>query len=87
MTTTFEPTASEQVDIQVQPQQITEESDPTRKAISEAVEQSYKNLEILIEKWDLDKIESLEDLMEEVASSRKGLEEVAELIKHRMHTA
>jgi hypothetical protein len=86
MTTNSEPTGNEQVDIQVQPQQIIEE-DPTRKAISEALEQSCRNLEILIEKWDSDSLESLEDLMEELASSRKGLEEIAELIKERMNSA
>jgi hypothetical protein len=86
MTINSEPTGNEQLDIQVQPQQIIEE-DPTRKAISEALEQSCRNLEILIEKWDMDRDKPGADLMEELASSRKGLEEAAELTKERMHSA
>ena len=72
---------------QSRPQQIIEESDPTRKAISEALEQNYRNLEMLIEKWDSDRIESLADLMKELAGSRNGLEEVAELIRGRLNSA
>jgi hypothetical protein len=80
MTTNSEPTVSEQVDIQVQPQQITEE-DPTRKAISEALELIYKNLEITINKWDTLGGVWGSGIFDELARSCRDLEEVAELLK------
>jgi preprotein translocase subunit SecF len=86
MTTNSEPTVSEQVDIQVQPQQITEE-DPTRKAISEALEQSYKNLEFTMNKWDTLGGVWGSGLFDELAKSCKDLEEVAELIKASLDSA
>ena len=88
MTTIPQPeTTDEQVTQNVQPQEVTEESDPTRKAISEALELIYKNLGITIEKWDTLGGAWGSGLFDELARSCKDLEEVAELIKERRDSA
>jgi hypothetical protein len=76
-------TAVEQVTQSVQPQ----ESDPTRKAISEALEQIHKNLEITMNKWDTLGGVRGSGLFDELARSCKDLEAVAELIKERRDSA
>jgi hypothetical protein len=81
MTANSEATTSEQEDDQPQP--VTEE-DPTRKAISEALEQICRNLEITINNWDTLGEEWRAGLLEELASNRRELEEVAERIKERL---
>jgi hypothetical protein len=86
MTVNSEPTTSQQVDIQVQPQHIPED-DPTRKAISEALELIHQNLEITMNKWDTLGGVWGSGLLDELAKSCKDLEEVAELIKERRDSA
>jgi hypothetical protein len=86
MTTDSEPTTSKREDDQSQPQSITEE-DPTRKAISEALEKSCRNLEITINKWDTLEREWRTSLYEELASNRRELEDIAERIKERSSSA
>jgi len=82
-----------QTQSQPEPQLDTEE-DPTRKAITNALEQINKNLETTMNKWDttINKWDTLGGgwgsiLFEELARSCKELEEVAELIKGRMDSA
>ena len=96
MAATPEPTtADEKVDhqpimnlitTQSQPQLDTEE-DPARKAISNALEQIYKNLETTTNKWDTLGGGWGSILFEELARSCKELEEVAELIRARLDSA
>jgi hypothetical protein len=90
MTTNSEPTASEPMDnhpqTQPEPQQITGE-DPTRKAISEALELIYKNLESTMNKWDTLGGVWGSGLFDELARSCRDLQEVAELMKAKMDSA
>jgi hypothetical protein len=88
MTTIPQPeTTNEQVTQNVQPQEVTEQSGPTRKTISEALEQTYQNLEITMNKWDTLGGSWRVGLFDELARSCRELEEVAELIKGRMDPA
>ena len=77
----------EQVTQNVQPQEVTEQSDPTRKTISEALEQTYQNLENTMNKWDTLGGELRVGLFDELVRSCRELEEVAELIKAKMNSA
>jgi hypothetical protein len=80
-------TTVEQVTQNVQPQEVSVQSDPTRKTISEALELIYKNLEITINKWDTLGGVWRSGLFDELARSCKDLEEVAELLKARLDSA
>ena len=70
---------------QAQPQpQLDIEEDPTRKAISNALEQIYRKVETTMNKWDTLGGGWGSILFDELARSCKELEEVAELIKGRL---
>ena len=75
------------IQTQIQNLQLDIEEDPTRKAISEALEQIYKNLETTMNKWDTLGGGWGSILFEELARNCKELEEVAELIKGRLDSA
>jgi hypothetical protein len=90
--TTVDEQVSHQPDIaqiqpKTQPQLDTGESDPTREAISEALELSSKNLEATMYKWDTLGGVWGSGLFDELARSCKDLEEVAELLKARLDSA